>query len=723
MDREEQVRTETSPPVSFEEFPSVSYEEWRKEAEAALKGAPFEKRLVTRTYEGISLQPLYTEENAPLSGQAETFPGAADYLRGTDPLGYVRGGWAIAQKCGDALPERTNALLREELASGATAVHIALDGATLRCLDVSDEGCPFEDEGGVSLATLRDMDALLDGVELRGREVHLYGGESAAPILALFAARLRARGEAALLEEISGCIGADPLGALALDGTLSCPLDALYDEMGLVTQWAQMRMPRLRTVMVRGDVYHEGGGSAVQELGCAMATGIAYVRALLRRGFGVNTAAAQMRFCFSQGANFFMEIAKLRAARMLWAQIVQAFGGSGDACRIDLFASTSRFTTTIYDPYVNVLRASTQAFSAVVGGVKGMHVGWFDEAVRPPEGLSRRIARNMQLLLRDEFHLLQPLDPAGGSWYVEALTQQLAERAWDFLQRIEAEGGMVQALQSGLVQREIGDVFAERLKNLDFRTDRAVGVNMYADLSETPLPLPETDRAAVRESRRRAVATYRELMDDLFRRERLGVLLDQVSGPPGAFLDALVEAFLAGASLSEVREVLDDGFSGDVVVSPLRPHRWTEKYEALRRRTEEAAARTGRTFRVFLANMGPLAQHKARADFSAAFMEVAGFQVLRNDGFATVEEAVQAAAASEADVAVLCSTDETYPELVPPLAAGIKAARPDMAVLLAGAPAPEHKEDYVRAGVDEFIHLRANCYAVLDALLRARGIC
>jgi methylmalonyl-CoA mutase len=352
-----------------------------------------------------------------------------------------------------------------------------------------------------------------------------------------------------------------------------------------------------------------------------------------------------------------------------------------------------------------------------------MHVGWFDEAVRPPEGLSRRIARNMQLLLRDEFHLLQPLDPAGGSWYVEALTQQLAERAWDFLQRIEAEGGMVQALQSGLVQREIGDVFAERLKNLDFRTDRAVGVNMYADLSETPLPLPETDRAAVRESRRRAVATYRELMDDLFRRERLGVLLDQVSGPPGAFLDALVEAFLAGASLSEVREVLDDGFSGDVVVSPLRPHRWTEKYEALRRRTEEAAARTGRTFRVFLANMGPLAQHKARADFSAAFMEVAGFQVLRNDGFATVEEAVQAAAASEADVAVLCSTDETYPELVPPLAAGIKAARPDMAVLLAGAPAPEHKEDYVRAGVDEFIHLRANCYAVLDALLRARGIC
>lgn len=718
MDQEEQTQPRAFPAVSFDEFPPTSYESWKEDAIRLLKGAPFEKKLFTRTHEGIVLDPIYLAANVVDLTHPGTFPGMTDYLRGTEAAGYISEPWTIAQSCDDPFPDQANEGIRKELSTGADAVHFTLDDATLECRDITRADAPADNGQGLSLFTVQDVEEALRGVDTEQYEAHVFAGASAAPLLGLFAA-----GKGNSDAKIRGCVGADPIGVLAEKGSLPCPLDELYDEMALTVQWAEKNMPGLRTILVRGDVYHNGGANAVQELACAMCTGIAYIHEMQRRGLDIDTVAGQIRFSFSVGANFFMEIAKLRAARMFWAQVVEAFGGNESSRKIDLFANTSLFTQTVYDPYVNVLRATTQAFSGVVGGVSGMNVRRFDESIRPATPLSRRISRNIQLLLQNEFNLQQPVDPAGGSWYVESLTQQLFELAWEMMQRLDAEGGMVEVLRSGLVQGEIDEVLQGRFTRLEKRADRAVGTNMYANVIEEPLEVPASDPAKSREARRAAITEFRATTDEAVRKENLDKLLDKIGGEPGEFMETLIEAFRAGATLAEVRKVLNDDFKGAETVQAIEAHRWTERFEALRKRTEDSVAKDGKNVRVFLANMGPLKQHKPRADFSTAFMEIAHFDILKNDGFETPEEAAKAALESGADVTIICSTDAVYPEFVPPIARAIKAERPDMKVLLAGAPAKEHKDSYIEAGVDDFIHVKANCFRILEALQQARGIC
>lgn len=542
----------------------------------------------------------------------------------------------------------------------------------------------------------------------------MYTGASAAPMLALFAARARAAGEGAALGRARGCIGADPLSELARRGALPVPINELYDEMALSIEWAEANAPGLKTIAVQGGAYHDGGASAVQETAYAMSAAIAYIRAMVRRGMEPERAARQIKFCFSVGTNFFMEIARLRAARIVWAQIVEAFGVSTDeGGRLDILARTSRFTETVYDPYVNILRETTQAFSGAVGGVDAMQVGCFDGAARPATELSKRVARNIQIMLQEEFDMLQPVDPAGGSWYIERLTSQCAAKIWELLQNVDEAGGLYAALKKGSVQDEISAVFKKRLKNLALRKDRAVGTNMYPNTLEKPLEDDSPKGEALYAARREATDKFLEVSERAHAAELLSNLHEKMNAGGGAFIAHIAEAFMSGATVGEVRTALDDGFEGEETARAIGVHRWTEQIEALRMRTEDYMAETGKTIKIFLANMGPVPQHKARADFSTGFMEVAHFDVVRSDGFSSAEEAAKAAAASGACAAVICSTDDTYPELVPPVASGIKALAPAMKVFLAGAPAAEHKDSYINAGVDDFIHVRANCYEIL----------
>ena len=705
------------PAVSFDEFPPPSYEDWKAEAEAALKGAPFEKRLFTSTYEGITLEPLYTPEHLR-DLEPPSLPGCAPFLRGSRASGYLGVPWEMAQGCDVPRPEEAGEVLRRELEKGSTTLHWVLDDPTLRGEDAPSSPPPG---GGLSLCTLGDLDLALRGTDPTRYPLQIDAGFSAAPLLALLGAHARAQGRRDALESMRGCVGADPLGALARTGSLPCPLEELFDEMAVTIHWAEARMPHLKTVLVRGDRFHDAGASATEELALAAADGVAILRALQARGLEVSRVAPRMRFCLSLGAHFFMEIAKVRAMRRIWSRIVEAFGGAPETRRADLFARTSRFTQTLYDPYVNLLRATSQAFSGVVGGVDGLEVGRFDEPLRSGGEQSRRMARNIQIMLRHEFDLLQPVDPAGGSWFLESLTAQVAEKAWEILQEVEARGGLHRALKEGLVQERVEATRAKRWKNLATRSDRAVGTNMYPNVTETLLT-EEGDPQARWARRRQDLTSFLEDRDEEHCRQILEGLPSVPGGDPEGFLDALSEAFFAGATLGEVRTALNDGFRGSEEVRPLGAHRWTEPFEALRSRTEEAAAK-GIRVRAFLANLGPIPQHKARADFSTSFLEVARFEVLRNEGFPTVEEAARAAAGSGADLAVICSTDETYPELVPPLARLLKAARPDLRVYLAGAPAPEHKEAYLEAGVDDFIHVRSNCLQILTDIQKARGLC
>ncbi len=716
MDTEIQAHVQETAPVAFDEFPPSSYEEWRKEAETALKGAPFDKKMYTKTYEGITLEPLYTADHAKGKGWEGALPGVFPFLRGTDASGYIAAPWRIAQAVDAPLPEEANRILRTELEKGGTCVHLVLDRASRNGATPDLQ----EEERGVSICTLQDFDDVFREIDPTRNEMHIHAGYSAAPLLGLFAARLRAHGRRHEVKSLSGCVGADPLGSLAEEGSLPAPMDEIYDEMALSLFWAAENAPRMKTVLVRGDVYHDGGADAAREIACMAATGIAYLKAMLRRGVPLAEVAARTRFFTSVGANFFMEVAKIRALRSVWARIVKEFGGQEKECALDLFARTSAFTQSVRDPYVNMLRATSQAFAAVVGGVRGLHVACFDEAIRPSNEQSRRTARNIQLMLRSEFDLLQPVDPSGGSWYVETLTAQLAEKAWAEMQKIEGEGGMEAALLAGGIQHRIQGVLEERFKKLAVRSDRAVGTNMYANTTELPLEF-ESDNESLRRKRLEDIKHFVADVDEIHRDAMLAALPEAVGGEPERFVGTVTEAFLAGATIQEVRGALLDGATGGPRVAPVVKRRWTEQFEALRGRSDEYKASAGRGIRVFLASMGPVSQHKARADFTAGFMEAGNFEVLGNNGFASVDEAVAAASESGADVAVICSTDETYPELVPPLARGIKSACPETTVLLAGAPVPEMESVYREAGVDDFIHVRADCLRVLSDIQKKRG--
>ncbi|MBR0222613.1 MAG: methylmalonyl-CoA mutase small subunit [Synergistaceae bacterium] len=605
------------------DFNYSSYDEWKEAAVQALKGAPFEKKMFTPTYEGITLNPLYTVEDTKDLKAARTFPGLFA-LRGNSASGNLKHPWEIAQFVSESDPDELHKALVHELERGATTAAFNLDK---------------------NLAN--NIHKVLNG--LLDKPLYIYAGASALETLKALENDAR---------DLKGCIGADPLGVLLETGDLPKDLDKLFDDMAESIKWADAKHTPVKTILIRGSVAHNGGASAVQEAAYAMTAAIEILRSMLVRGIMIGEAARRMRFEFSQGANFFMEIAKIRAARIVWARIAESFGGDDDAKRCEIFAKTSSFTKTIFDPYVNMLRNTTEAFSAVVAGVEGLTVCNFDETLKPQSEFSRRVARNAQIMLQKEFNLLEPVDPAGGSWYIDRLTHEVALKIWEELQKIESQGGFLNSIKQGLIQDDIEQTLNARFKKLASRADRAVGTNMYPNMLEH-----------------------------------------------------------SDINLNNKNKTYGDK------VKPIKAHRWTEQFEELRLRTEDYKAKNNNdNLKIFLANMGPIPQHKARADFISGFMEVAAFEMLRNDGFKTVEECAEAAVNSNALISVICSTDATYPEIVPALTKLIKAKKPDMKVYLAGEPAAEFKASYDEAGIDGYISVKSNCLELLTEFQKLKGM-
>ena len=702
---------ENFPDVPLDEFTPPTDEEWKAACEALLKGAPFEKKMFTKTYEGITFDPMYTRKHTEDILPKGVMPGMGDYLRGVDAAGYIGKPWGIAQACDETLPAENNELLRHEHDKGATIYHIVLDTASRTGVDARQ--AETVGDTGTSVTTVEDMHVLLTGLDLAKFPLYVYAGANAVPLLALVAAARRASGED--MAEVRGIVGADPIGALAADGKLPASLDAHYDSLAAAARWATVNAPHLRTVFVRSDVYSNGGANDVQEVASVLATATAYLRALCERGLTIDEAASQIAFAFSMGANFFLQIAKLRAVRPLWAQIVGAFGGSAEAQKMRIHARPALFFKTIYDPYVNMLRNTTEIFSGVVGGIDSFESAPFDEPIRKGDEFSRRIARNVQIMLQEEFGLIQPIDPAGGSWAVETLTRQMKEKIWAEFQRIEKEGGIIAALRAGSLQESVAAVLAARFKNADLRRDRIVGNNMYPNMTETLLETRAEDTAALKAQRTADIDAYLSDIDVKHRDEALASLRQAHS------VDNAVEAALAGATIAELMTAVTEG-NGAETVTAIAPHRWSERFEALRQRTEEYKAEKNDNVKIFLANMGPIPQHKARADFTTGFLQVGAFEVLGNDGFKTVEEAADAARASGADAVVICSTDATYPEIVPALAPKLHEVLPKARVFLAGAAPKDLLETYKEAGIDEYISVRANCYEILESLQKQKGM-
>jgi methylmalonyl-CoA mutase len=701
------------------EFPPVNREEWRKLVEAELKGAPFDKRMLTVTPEGITLQPLYTPEDTAKLPFVNSFPGFAPFVRGGRASGAVKQGWEISQEIVCASPTEFNHAARNYLGRGLTALNMVLDQATRNGADPDWGQAESVGQGGLSIASLEDLTRALDGVDLAAAPLYIRTGASALPFAALLVALARLR--QAELTQLRGCVEMDPLGVMAHEGRLPQSLAGAYAEMATLTRWAATNAPQLQTICVHSRAWHESGANAVQELAYALATAVEYLRAMNERGLDANTVAPRVRFAITVGETFFTEIAKLRALRMLWARVVQSLGGNAEAQRLSLHVRTSHWNKTVNDPYNNLLRTTVESFAAVLGSCDSLQVGAFDEVLRTPDEFSQRVARNTQIILQKECNLDRVIDPAGGSYFIESLTGELATRAWALFQEIEQQGGMSAALQAGGPQQAVAATAAARLKGVAQRRDSIVGVNQYANPKEQPLEIPVVDHAAFARRRAQQVAAQRTSLDQGAAQAVLEKLAQVLAQPGEGLFEACVEAAQAGATLGEITRVLRASDTAPATITPVCITRAAKPFEQLRAAMDVFASKTGNRPQVFLLNMGPLKQHKARADFSRGFLATGGYEVTSPKGFNTPDEAIAAFAKSGARVAVICSTDDTYPALVPALVSGLRAQKPDALVLLAGYPT-EHLAAFKAAGIHDFIHLRANAAELLAQLHQTLGI-
>lgn len=686
----------------FDEFERPTKEEWKESATAALKGAPFDKVMYTDTYEGITIQPLYIAEDIEGLPHIKSKPGFQSFVRSTKPEGMLKEPWLIAQELWDSTPEDFNNEAKFDLDRGQTGVTMVLDAPSLAGQDPADAEAEQVGNMGLSLSTLDDMKQVLDGIDVEKVPFMCNCGAVATPVLSLFVAAAEAQGKD--VSKVKAVLGADPVAELAKTGKTSVSLKAAYDSMYEVLVWAKENAPEFETIFVQGYPYHNSGAASNQEVAIALATAAEYVRQMVERGLSVDDVAPKIRFGFSLGSNFFMEISKLRASRILWSQIIEAFGGNEESRKMKIHGRTSSFNKTIYDAHVNMLRVTSEGFSGAVGGVNSMHLGPFDEPIRTPDRFSRRIARNVQVMLQEESRFTMPIDMAGGSYYIESLTDEFAKTTWAMFQKIEGAGGVVKALESGMIQEMIAETVAKRDKKIESRQHEILGTNMYANLIEEKVEAPVVDREKLKQDRAAKVAKFRENKNQDSLCEILGTLKE------GKSFATVLEAVKGGATLGDIFATLAAIEGDSLSVEPVKITRSAMKFEQIRQRAEKFKEETGKALPVFMANMGPIPQHKPRTDFSKGFLEVSGFEILNNDGFETSEEAAKAAIDSGAPIVVVCSTDPTYPDYVPTLVPMIKEAKPDVTVLVAGKQKPEVEEEFKKVGVDDFVHVKANCY-------------
>ncbi|GLW95418.1 methylmalonyl-CoA mutase family protein [Actinokineospora globicatena] len=600
------------------EFPAADHVRWQHLVERVLRRTdavpdgydrPVEDLLATTTYDGIQVKPLYTAADpAPATG----YPGLAPFTRGSRPDGHVAAGWEVRQRHAD--PATTARDVLADLENGVGSLWLVVGAA----------GIPIADLGTVLADVYLDLAPVtLDaGPEYRAASTEL---------LTLIADRGIPHADAV------GTLGADPLGHQARTGDPAdlAELAAHVAETG--------HYPRLRAVVVDGLPYHQAGGSDAQELGAALATAVAYLRAITAAGVDIDTAVDSFEFRIAATADQFLTIAKFRAARRLWSRVVEVVGAKPVGQR--QHAVTSPAMLTARDPWVNMLRTTLAAFGAGVGGADAVTVLPFDSAIGLPDAFARRIARNTQAVLLEESRLAGVIDPAGGSWYVESLTDDLAKAAWAWFTEIERAGGLPSALTSGLVADRLAATWAERERNLATRADAITGVSEFPNLAE---------RAPVR-----------------------------APAPPAP--------------------------TGGLPV-----HRYAEAYEDLRDRSDRTLEETGARPKVFLATLGPVAAHTARATFAANLFQAGGIETPNGGVITSPEEAAARFTESGATVACLCGSEKSYAELAAPVVEALKAAGATK-VLLAGKG---HRE----SGVDGHVFTGCDAVAVLRDTLLTLGV-
>ncbi len=676
-------------PLSLTEFAPSTYEEWRQAAEESLKGAPFDKKLITPTPEGIRLQPIYRREDLEALKLPESWPGLVPFTRGSTASGFKTAPWRVAQELAVGCPEEFNTTLKNDLMRGQNTTTVVPDTATRRGVDPDQATVGEVGQCGLSLATRDDAARAFAGIDLTAAPLLAFAGASALPMAGLLAS---VAGE----DGLAGAILGDPLTEWARDGQIPLPLEDAYSELASATRWGAPK--NIRTIGIQASLWGDAGGSAVEELAFGLSTGADYFRALTRAGLDSDLLAGQFVMSLSLGSHYFMQIAKLRAARLLWANVTAAFGAKPTP--LFIHARSSLFNKSTLDPHTNMLRATSEAFAAAVGGADSLHIAAFDETIRTPDEFSRRIARNVHAILAEECNLSEVADAAGGSWFVESLTLELAQKAWSLFQDIEKQGGMAAALAAGFPQQILAKSAKARLDAVAKRREAFIGVNLFPNPTETPLATGENRAAKIHAERARRIAAARTACTSALE----------------PTVPSLAAAFSAGDTLGQVTSALPRSGVPSPTIERIPFRRAAEGYESLR-----AAARPAPPV-VWLAKFGPPKQCKARADFSSGFFDAGGYDVRQAPaGAKSTEVALTQVAAAAPKVVVLCSTDDTYPDIVPSFVPALKEKIPGVKVILAGFPS-EQIEAHQAAGVDDFIHIKVDCLAFLTNLHRELGL-
>lgn len=697
------------------EFPIPSYDQWLQLVEKQLKGAPFEKKLISRTAEGISIKPIYLKSDLSEESTNESLPGFFPFTRNTSPAGSVKEGWKISQQYYYPDSALLNKAIQHDQARGLDALMLVIDKAGKKGVDPDTAAADEIGLDGLSLCSRRDLEQAFERFNFSSKSILLDSGPSTFSVFGLLIGYLETTGYE--VRKLNGASVFDPLVYSCTNGSLSRLTSQFFDEMAGLVSWTAQFTPNFKPIGIDARPYAEAGGNAIQELAYALATAVEYIRELRQRGLNIDQAASSMSLFLGIGADFFTEIAKLRAARSLWARMISVFGGSEKSQQLSIHSASINWNKTVHDPYVNILRATTEAYSGILGGCDTLSIAPFDRVLGLPEEASRRISRNIQIILRDECHGHKVIDPAGGAWFVEEQTKELAEKAWTLFQEIERAGGFQSALEKGLPQKAIENTAAQRKSLIGKRKKVIVGTNMFPDLEEQS---PATKNFVQNAFAKKRVDQAR--MWKFSRDQGSGwASLKDMNFQSPEFFNQIIDSVKKGLTLGEINSILSKDNNSLSLNSALSIGRLSDDYEDLRKKAEHHKAKNRCYPKVFLVNMGPLRQHKARADFSTGFLQPGGFEILTSDGFNAIEDAATAAIVSKANIVVICSTDDTYPDLVPALTRLIKEQRPEKYILVAGYPV-DHIDDFRSAGVDDFIHLKADNLSLLQKLQSKAGV-
>jgi methylmalonyl-CoA mutase len=683
--------------VDDDAFPRKSLEDWRALAEQEIKGDPDRLRWVTP--EGIPVEPLYTAADLEDLEAVDTLPGFEPFLRGIRATMYANRPWTIRQYAGFSTAEESNAFYRANLAAGQMGLSVAFDLATHRGYD-SDHPRVAGDVGmaGVAIDSVDDMKVLFDGIPLDKMSVSMTMNGAVLPVLAGYVVAAEEQGVGQ--DRLSGTIQNDILKEFMVRNTYIYPPAPSMRIVADIIQYTAEHMPRFNSISISGYHMQEAGATAVQELAFTLADGVEYVRAATGRGLDIDAFAGRLSFFFAIGMNFFMEVAKLRAARLLWARLIRQFGPTKPASMmLRTHCQTSGVSLTEHDPYNNIVRTAYEALAAALGGTQSLHTNSFDEALALPSEFSARIARNTQLILAEETGITNVVDPLGGSYYVEALTHSLAHEASKLIDEVEELGGMTKAVESGMPKLRIEEAAARRQARIDRGEEVVVGVNKYRPEGNDDVEIRAVDNTVVREQQIARLQKVREARDESRVREALERLTRGATGQ-GNLLELSIGAVRARATVGEISDALEKVFSRHrATIRSISgvygsAYEGDEGYERIRREIDEFAKVEGRRPRMLVVKMGQDGHDRGAKVIATAFADI-GFDVDVGPLFQSPEEAARDAIENDVHVVGVSSQAAGHRTLVPELVQEVRKQGGDDILVVCGGVIPPQDHDFL----------------------------